>query len=271
MTDPRQPTLFAPAGGPNQYDDQAWMSDLSAWGRALPRPRAILMFSAHWEERQVTLGATRTIPLEYDFGGFPDRYYRLTYPSPGAPELAARLRKLLSGAGLPVADAPDKALDHGAWLPLMALFPKADIPVLQASMPSLDPQKLFALGEYLAPLRDEGVLIIGAGLLVHNLRAMMEVARSLPGGFDSLATAEIPVPEWVRKFDAWVADVLARRDWPALLDYRARAPGVQKALPTHEHFAPLLIAAGAGQEGPVRFPVEGLVHGSTTKRGVQFG
>ena len=271
MTTTRIPTLFAPAGGPNQSDDARWMGELRAWGRALPRPSAVLMFSAHWEEPQLTLGATASVPLEYDFGGFPERYYRLTYPAPPAPALADRVRALMKDAGRSVASAPDKGLDHGAYLPLMGLFPNADVPVLQASLPTLEPKALFELGRLLAPLRDEGVLIVGAGLLVHNLRMMFDVVRSAPGGWEGLATAELPVQPWVKDFDAWVADVTARRDWDALLDYRKRAPHVGLALPTDEHFSPLFVVAGAAEREPVTFPMSGFSYGVATRRGVQFG
>jgi 4,5-DOPA dioxygenase extradiol len=217
------------------------------------------MISAHWEARPATLGATRTVPLVYDFYGFPDRYYATTYPAPGAPELAARVRSLV-GATQPIADDPTRGLDHGAYIPLVAMYPEADVPVLQLSLPTMDAASLIALGRTLAPLRNEGVLIVGSGFLTHNLRAIDPRPGAQP-------------PSWARELDAWAADVLARRDVDALAAYRERAPGVREALPTHEHFVPVAVAMGAALDssGPVTFPISGFVFGSFTRRSVQFG
>lgn len=252
------PAIFLAHGSPFLLDDREWMAQLAEWARALPRPSAVLMLSAHWERKPVTLGATRAVPLVYDFYGFPEHYYRVQYPAPGAPALAARVAALV-GATQPVV-ASDRGLDHGAYVPLLAMYPEADVPVLQVSLPSLEPQALFELGRSLAPLRDEGVLIVGSGFLTHNLRAMD-------------MSPDAPTPAWASEFDAWAADVLARRDVDALLDYRARAPGVRLALPTHEHFVPVLAAAGSDERGtgPVAFPITGYNFGSLTKRSVQFG
>jgi 4,5-DOPA dioxygenase extradiol len=252
------PAIFLAHGSPFLLDDAEWVAQLKAWADAVPRPDAILMLSAHWERRPVTLGATRPVPLVYDFYGFPGRYYRIRYPAPGAPALAARVEALL-GAGQPVV-ASDRGLDHGAYVPLVAMYPDADVPVLQVSLPSLEPQELFELGRSLAPLRREGVLIVGSGFLTHNLMAM----DMSPGA---------TTPAWAAEFDAWAADVLARRDMDALLEYRARAPGVRLALPTHEHFVPVVAAAGSAADagGPVAFPITGYNFGSLTKRSVQFG
>jgi 4,5-DOPA dioxygenase extradiol len=252
------PSIFLAHGAPPLLDDPLWMSELAAWAKALPRPKAILMISAHWERRPVTLGTTTTVPLIYDFYGFPQRYYEQTYPAPGAPELAARVRELLS-ASQAVADAPDRGLDHGAYVPLVAMYPAADVPVLQVSIPTMDPKPLIELGRALAPLREEGVLIVGSGFLVHNLRAMRP---GMPGA-----------PKWALDFDAWTADALAKRDVDALAKYREIAPGVDMALLTHEHFVPVLIALGSsiGRTEAVTFPITGLWWGAFTKRSVQFG
>lgn len=256
--DARMPAIFLAHGSPFLLDDREWIAQLRAWAAAVGRPSSILMLSAHWEQRPVTLGATRRVPLVYDFYGFPERYYRVTYPAPGAPELAARVEALL-GATQPVVRS-DRGLDHGAYVPLVAMYPGADVPVLQVSLPTLEPGTLFELGKALAPLRREGVLIVGSGFLTHNLRAM----DMTPGA---------ATPAWASEFDAWAADVLARHDMDALLDYRSRAPGVRLALPTHEHFVPVVAAAGsaADEPGPVAFPVTGYNFGSLTKRSVQFG
>jgi 4,5-DOPA dioxygenase extradiol len=253
------PALFVAHGAPPLLDDASWVAELRAWADALPRPRAILVLSAHWEARPVTLGATRTVPLVHDFFGFPERHYRQTYPAPGAPELAARVRALLAPHG-PVAEAPERGLDHGAYVPLVAMYPAADVPVLQVSLPGLDPHALLALGRALAPLREEGVLVTGSGFITHNLGRI--VWR--PGA---------ATPAWAREFDAWVADALVRRDVDALLDFEAKAPAVRIALPTTEHYAPLLAAVGAAADDPLppSFPITGFWLGSLTRRSVQLG
>ena len=252
------PSIFLAHGAPMLLKDHAWMGELAAWARALPRPKAVLMLSAHWLDRPVTLGATTTVPLVYDFYGFPDEFYQTKYPAPGAPALATRVRELL-GRGQ-TTDEPDRGLDHGAYVPLVPMYPDADVPVLQASLPTLEPKELLDLGKKLAPLRHEGVLIVGSGFLTHNLRRM----RFDPGA---------PTPQWASEFDAWTADVLTRKDVDALMDYRQKAPGVDESLPTHEHFVPVIVALGAAlDESPsVTFPITGWTYGSGTKRSVQFG
>ncbi len=256
----KMPVLFVAHGSPLLLDDAAWVRELGAWAGALPRPKAVLMLSAHWVDRPVTLGAaTRTVPLVYDFYGFPAKYYQQTYPAPPAPALAARVKQLLHAD--PVADDPARGLDHGAYVPLVAMYPGADVPVLQASLPSMDPTTLFSMGRALAPLRDEGVLIVGSGFLTHNLRTV---------SFDP----DAPTPAWAADFDAWAADTLARRDVDALLDYRERAPGVRQALPTHEHFVPVIVSMGAAIDdtsATARFPITGFAYGTATRRSVQLG
>lgn len=254
----RLPTIFIAHGAPPLLDDERWVAELRAWAEELPTPKAILMVSAHWENRPVTLGATRTVPLIYDFYGFPQKYYEQQYAAPGAPELAARIRKELHGV-LPVADDPERGLDHGAYVPLVAMYPKADVPVLQMSLPSENPQELFALGRVLRGLRDEGVLIVGSGFITHNLRTLDWSDRSAP-------------PAWASEFDRWTAGALERRDVDALLDYEAKGPAAQIALPTREHFVPLLVNLGAAEDGEaVGFPITGFWMGSLTRRSVQFG
>ncbi|HXY19269.1 MAG TPA: class III extradiol ring-cleavage dioxygenase [Gemmatimonadales bacterium] len=254
----RAPAIFLAHGSPFLLDDEEWVAQLRRWAGAMPRPRAVLMLSAHWEQKPITLSATRPVPLVYDFYGFPEKYYRVQYPAPPAPELGRRLRELL-GRTQPVIES-DRGLDHGAYVPLIAMYPDADVPVLQVSLPNLDPATLFELGRALAPLRREGVLIVGSGFLTHNLRAMDW-------------SPDAVTPPWASEFDAWAADVLARQDVDTLLDYRRLAPGVRMALPTHEHFVPVIAAAGSAVEepGPVTFPITGYNFGSLTKRSVQFG
>ena len=257
MPDRRMPVVFAAHGAPVLLDDPLWMGQLAAWGRAMPRPKSILMISAHWDERPATLGATRTVPLVHDFHGFPERYYQTTYAAPGAPELADEVRRLLQRNGMPSMDAPDRGLDHGAYVPLVAMYSRADVPVLQVSMPGLDPRTLFDFGRALAPLRDAGVLIFGSGFLTHNMRYAFQ-----PG-----------VPTWAREFDAWAKESLEKFDVDALLDFQTVAPDAREALPTWEHYAPVLVAAGAAsQERPrTTFPITGWwMDGAFTKRSVQF-
>jgi 4,5-DOPA dioxygenase extradiol len=239
-------------------DDGEWVAELAAWGKALGKPRAILIVSGHWEHAPLAIGATRVLPPIYDFSGFPQRFYQLQYPAPGAPELAARVRALLDGAGIAHTDEPARGHDHGVYVPLLCMYPQADVPVLQLSLPTNEPEPLFEVGRALAPLAQEGCLIAGSGFLVHNLR----VLRS-----------NTP-PTWAVEFDSWCADVLARGDFDALIDYRTRAPGVRESLPTHEHFTPLLVAAGAAAEAKasqVSFPITGFwMNGAMTRRSVQF-
>jgi 4,5-DOPA dioxygenase extradiol len=250
------PSLFVAHGAPLLALDPELGRPLRELAARLPRPRAILAVSAHWEEAPLTLGATETTGLIYDFSGFPQQLYRVRYPAPGAPWLADRVLALLADR------APrrsQRGLDHGVWTPLVHLYPDADVPVLQLSMPRSDsPVGLFELGHALAPLRDESVLILGSGNITHNLRRL-----------DWQAGA--PVPQWAREFDAWVADVLLRRDFSALVDYPRRAPQLARAHPSDEHLRPLLVAAGAGSDGSVSFPVEGWEYGSLSRRTVLFG
>src|SRR5262249_40289157 len=158
--------LFVAHGSPLTLDDDAWVAELRAWAQALPPPSSILVVSAHWERSPPTLGATTPVPLLYDFQGFPEHHYRVRYPAPGAPALAERVRALVPDA----AHDPARGLDHGAYVPLAAMYPRADVPVLQLSLPSTEPAPLLALGRALAPLRREGALIAGSGFLTHNLR-----------------------------------------------------------------------------------------------------
>jgi 4,5-DOPA dioxygenase extradiol len=228
------PAVYLGHGAPPLVDDPLWTTQLAAWATALPRPSAILVISAHWEAAPLTIGATvDAAPLVYDFYGFPERYYQATYPAPGAPALAGRIQALLAGTE-PVAQAPDRGLDHGAYVPLTVMYPHADVPVLQISMPTLDPDRLLRIGAALAPLRDEGVLIMGSGFLTHGLPFLRDFR------FDA------PAPGWSTEFDHWAAEALDRGDVDALAGFRS-APGASYAHPTTEHFAPLFVTLGAGR------------------------
>ncbi|GAB2815351.1 dioxygenase family protein [Streptomyces daliensis] len=256
----RMPVLYLSHGAPPLADDALWTSQLADWSARLPRPKAVLMVSAHWESAPVTLAATETVPLVYDFGGFPERYYHVRYAAPGAPLLAERVRGLLSAPGTPVYDAPDRGLDHGAYVPLVEMYPEADVPVLQLSMPTLDPARLLELGRRLAPLRDEGVLVVGSGFFTHNLRGM------------TWGTGPDEAPGWSREFDAWGGEALARQDVDALLDFAHKAPAGRVAHPRSEHFAPLFVALGAGEADlpRARTVIDGF-WGGLAKRSVQLG
>ncbi len=252
------PALYLGHGAPPLLDDPLWMGELAAWSAALPRTKAILIVSAHWQTAPMALSATRTVPLVYDFYGFPQRSYDLAYPAPGAPDLAARVRALMP-AGEPVLEREARGLDHGAWVPLMAMYPDADIPVLQMSMPDLDPEHLFGVGRRLAPLRDEGVLVIGSGFMTHGLPFVGEYFAGRPGA-----------PQWSRDFDAWAAEALATGDLDTLVAFRDKAPGMPYAHPTVEHFAPLFVTLGAAarpDEAP-RTAIEGFFVG-LSKRSIE--
>lgn len=254
----RSPVGFLAHGAPTLALDAERGADFRRWGEALGKPRALLVVSAHWEGAPVTIGTTEQRELMYDFYGFPAALYEVRYPSPGASELGERVAGLL---GASVRSEPTRALDHGVWVPLVHMFPEADVPVLQISMPSaLGSKALFALGQRLAPLRDEGVLILGSGNLTHNLRRLDWRGS---GG----------TPAWASEFDSWIADVLVRRDFDTLIDYRSKAPALAENHPTEEHLQPVLVVAGAAATGeaPVSFPVQGFEYGSLSRRSVQLG
>ncbi|MHB8324415.1 MAG: dioxygenase family protein [Candidatus Dormibacteria bacterium] len=262
MTPPvRMPVLYLSHGAPPLADDALWKRQLADWSAGLPRPRAILMVSAHWESAPLTVAATTTVPLVYDFWGFPQRYYQVTYPAPGAPWLAERVRRLLGRPGGEVGESPARGLDHGAYVPLAEMYPEADVPVLQISMPTLDPEALLATGRKLGALRDEGVLIVGSGFFTHNLQALREAPNP-----DSAP------PAWSAEFDQWGSEALAALDVDSLVDFEHRAPAGHIAHPRTEHFAPLFVTLGAGESdlGAGRSVIDGFWHG-LSKRSVQIG
>jgi 4,5-DOPA dioxygenase extradiol len=253
----RFPTGFVGHGAPTNALNDVRGATWRQWSESLPAPAAILSISAHYEQTPPSLGATATAPLIYDFWGFPDPLYQLTYAAPGAPQVAARVEALLA-VETDVVREEQRGLDHGTWVPLLHMYPKADVPVLQLSLPwTNDPQKMFELGRKLAPLRDDGVFILGSGNLVHNLRA-----ADWSNG---------PTPEWAAEFDNWISEVLAEDRDQDLQDYRHN-PLAGICHPTQEHFVPLLVAAGAAsQHDEVSFPVEDFELGSLSMRCVQFG
>lgn len=250
----RMPVAFVGHGSPMTALDAVKGGAWQRWAQGLGTPRCILVVSAHWEAAPATIAATRTVPLIYDFYGFPKALYEVRYAPPGAPRLAERVRALLKSSG-GVKDAPDRGLDHGAWVPLVWMARAADVPVLQLSLPAQDGPALVKLGQALAPLRDQGVLILASGNLTHNLGAV----DVRPGA---------PTPKWASDHDAWLADVLQRRDLDALSDFRRRAPALRQNHPTLEHFTPLLVAVGAASTAwsSTAFPVTGFDAGSLSRR-----
>jgi 4,5-DOPA dioxygenase extradiol len=232
------PALYLSHGAPPLVDDTLWTSELRALAGDLPRPKAILVVSAHWESAPLMLGATDTAPLVYDFGGFPARYYQQQYAAPGAPALADRVEALMPKAEH-VVRQPNRGLDHGAYVPLTVMYPDADVPVLQMSLPTLEPDRLLDLGRRLRPLREEGVLIIGSGFTTHGLPFLRDWRP------------EAAAPGWSREFDAWAEETLRRGAVDELADFRHRAPGMPYAHPTVEHFAPMFVTLGAASDAEV--------------------
>ncbi len=233
------PSLYLSHGAPPVFDDPHWIEQLFSWSLSLPKPRAVLIVSAHWESAPLSLSASGAgTPLVYDFGGFAPRYFSMKYDTPDGSKLAKQVVALMPDTE-PVHEHASRGLDHGAWVPLKIMYPFADIPVLQLSMPTHDPERLFDLGRRLRPLRDEGVLIIGSGFMTHGLQ---------------FATREMfednAIPGWSKEFDAWAADALAKGDLDELANY-GQAPGMPYAHPTVEHFTPLFIGLGAATDPEV--------------------
>jgi 4,5-DOPA dioxygenase extradiol len=253
------PALYVSHGAPPLFDDGPWMDQLFRWSQALPKPRAILIVSAHWESAPLMLSASgaRT-PLVYDFGGFHPRYYAMTYPTPDAGDLARQVRALLPDRE-PVHEHPSRGLDHGAWVPLKVMYPLADVPVLQLSLPTQDPGRLLEIGQRLRPLREDGVLVIGSGFMTHGLPFM---TREM--------VVDGAVPSWSADFDAWAADALSRGDVETLSRYQSLAPGLPYAHPTVDHYIPLFITLGAAQrpDQAVTTTIEGYMAG-LSKRSFQ--
>jgi 4,5-DOPA dioxygenase extradiol len=227
-------------------DDELWTSQLRHISSAIEKPTAILIVSAHWESAPVTLSSpVAGTPLVYDFSGFDRKFFEMTYATPDATELAQLVASMMPD-NEPVFQS-NRGLDHGAWVPLKVMYPDADIPVLQMSMPTSDPGRLIELGKRLQPLRDLGVLVIGSGFMTHGLPYLRD--------WSTTASA----PTWSSEFDAWAAEALAKGDVETLSAFKTRAPGMPYAHPTVEHFTPLFITLGAGQK--TDSPVETLIDG----------
>jgi 4,5-DOPA dioxygenase extradiol len=255
------PALYLSHGAPPLFDDTVWMNQLFIWAQRLPKPRAILIVSAHWESAPMMLSSSEpATPLVYDFYGFERRYYEMTYATPDASWLAKRVTKTMTDTH-PIHEHASRGLDHGAWVPLKVMYPNADIPVLQMSIPTEDPQALIDIGRKLRTLREEGVVIIGSGFMTHGIQYLRR-EHMVPGALP---------PGWSSDFDEWVADALERGDIEALARYR-NAPGMPYAHPTVDHYIPLFITLGAATdpEQPPEIAIDGYFWGFA-KRSFQVG
>lgn len=257
------PSLFISHGAPTFALEPGLAGPrLTALGRVLPRPEAVLVVSPHWMTPSPRVGTSAQPETIHDFGGFDPALYRLSYPARGHAALAARAAACLLQAGWPAEADEHRGLDHGAWVPLMHLFPEADVPVFQVSLPSrLDAQRAWAFGQALAPLAGEGVLVVGSGSLTHNLHEFRGAGR--------------PAEPYVTAFAAWVRDAVERGDRARLLRTLDDAPQARRAHPTTEHFWPLLVAAGAADTGsgprPAAVIEGGVAYGMLAMDAYAFG
>ncbi|GAB3088644.1 DODA-type extradiol aromatic ring-opening family dioxygenase [Lysobacter terrae] len=236
----RLPTLFLSHGSPMlAVEDSPAGRFLDGLGAALPRPRAIVVASAHFLTERPMAGGHDQPHTVHDFGGFPEPLYQIRYPAPGSPPLAEAIVARLAQADLQGKIRPGHGLDHGVWVPLRRMYPEADIPVVPLSVnPFADAARHRALGLALAGLREEGVLVIGSGGFVHNLGDLDWQHR------------DAPLAPWAAEFSAWMHERLGAHDWPALLDWQNQAPHARHAHPTTEHLMPLFVAIGAAGEAP---------------------
>ena len=240
------PALYIGHGAPMLLDDELWTSQLKSIAGQVEKPKAILIVSAHWESAPVTLSNPAAgTPLVYDFGGFAQKFYEINYQTPDATELANLVASMMPDNEQVFQS--NRGLDHGAWVPLKVMFPNADIPVLQMSMPTSDPARLLELGRRLQPLRDMGVLVIGSGFMTHGLPYLRN------WNTDAIA------PTWSSEFDTWAAEALAKGDVETLSNFKSAAPGMPYAHPTVEHFTPLFITLGLAAKPDA--PVETLIDG----------
>jgi 4,5-DOPA dioxygenase extradiol len=260
MTSSRLPAVFLGHGNPmNALDDNPWTQAWRALAAGIPRPRAVVAVSAHWYVPGTRVTANERPETIHDFGGFPPELFAMQYPAPGDPALAAEVAGLLG----PTARTDTTwGLDHGAWSLLVHLYPDADVPVVQVSLDvALPAVKHLELARALSPLRDEGVLVLGSGNIVHNLRA-----------YDWSGTSHGKAHDWAARFDAQVRGLAAAGDLPALADYTSLGRDALLSVPTPEHYLPLLwILAMQRQDEAVGFPVAGFDGGSIGMTGVQVG
>ena len=225
------PALYLGHGAPILLEDELWTSQLANWSKNLEKPKAILIVSAHWESAPLSLTSIEPTNLIYDFAGFHPKYYNLQYKAPVAPELAKTITDLLNETETVV--QTNRGLDHGAYIPLMNMFPNADVPVIQMSMPTLNPEKLFKIGQKLSVLREQGVLIIGSGFITHGLP------------YIDMSDPNSKAPNWSSDFDLWTKETLDSGNFEELLKFKNSAPALNYAHPTVEHFAPIFVTLGA--------------------------
>jgi 4,5-DOPA dioxygenase extradiol len=257
----RLPSLFVSHGAPTFAIEPAQAGPaLNALGRELPRPRAVLVLSPHWITPDVRVATTAAPETIHDFGGFPAELYRIQYPAPGAPDVAARALDLLNADGWNATADERRGLDHGAWVPVRHLFPAADVPVLQVSMPrTLTPEGAVRLGRTLAPLAAEGVLIVGSGSITHNLYEFRQEV-----GAEGAAYAH--------EFVDWARAAVRHHDGRALVQYLESAPHAQRAHPTPDHYLPLPFAFGAAAaDAPVQVIDGGMTYGTLAMDAYLFG
>jgi 4,5-DOPA dioxygenase extradiol len=253
----RMPVVFVSHGAPTLALDAVAGADFRRLATDLPTPRAILVVSAHWLDAPATIGTRTTRPLLYDFSGFGPELERVRYAAPAAAAVADQLQHRVPT----LARADERPWDHGVWVPLVHMYPDASVPVLQVSVPyRWTPRQLFELGHALAPLREQGVLVLGSGGAVHNLGRLDWRGGDRP-------------PDWAVQFEGWLRDRLAANAVDDLLAYQVRAPDLQLAHPTVDHFLPLLVTLGAAAPhgGDVTFPIEGFEFGSLSRLAVRFG
>jgi 4,5-DOPA dioxygenase extradiol len=254
------PALFFGHGNPlNAIQTNGYTEAWAQIGRNVPRPKAIVCVSAHWYLPATLVTAMEKPRTIHDFGGFPRALFEVTYPAPGAPELVGRLRTLLAPAE--VSGDTEWGLDHGTWSVLVHVYPEADIPIVQLSIDETQPASFhYELGQRLAPLRDEGILVIGSGNIVHNLHAYAW-GKHVPEPF-----------EWAVRFEKLAREQIVKREHQPLIDYEALGRDAQLSAPTPDHYLPLLYILGLQQEDDrVTFPVEGVDGGSISMLTVQLG
>jgi 4,5-DOPA dioxygenase extradiol len=253
------PALFVSHGAPTFALDPGLLGPkLTQLGSQWPGLDAIAVVSAHWQTAGIEVMRTAAPETIHDFGGFPPALYRLTYPAPGAPAQAEAAAAFLKSAGIAAAFEDKRGLDHGAWVPLLHLFPAAKVPVFQISLPfACSAQNAFELGSALKGLRQRGVLVMGSGSLTHNLG---EIGQSDPS-----------YSRYAQEFTSWIRTHVQSRDTDALLDYRRRAPHARRAHPTEEHFLPLLVALGASEDADGVNVIEGgLTYGVLSMESYAF-
>ena len=251
-TNSTMPAVFVSHGSPmTALDRGPYAEALAAFGRTIA-PKAIVVISAHWQESEIRIASGTRPELIYDFGGFPRELYEIRYDAPGSPDLASEVKSELEGAGFAASLDERRGWDHGLWVPLRLMYPEARIPVVAVSLPyGLSTEELYRAGKAIGGLRERGVLILGSGGIVHNLRLM------------NWAQKDAPVETWALEFQSWVRQAIEKHDLAALFAYEQQAPHAKRAAPTPEHFVPLFPVLGAaGVKAELRPIFEGMEYGN---------